>query len=577
MTFRGNPVQKRGPRTGVESTNRRTLYLNIFFGIVVLLGILILAGAAVASYYGEHFASLATVNGTGITKDEYRERFLVQSFRLDFAERRVRTDLAAGRITEGAASSQLSFLAQQREDLGTGAIEQLIDATLIAQLAAKDGLTVSPEELSAAVRDEATVPERRRVSLISAVPEVTAPATESTPEQIAKARQEIDAMLAEIKGGKAFDEVAKAGSDDVSKSSGGDLGYLARTNTLLEQKVLDAVFTLPVNGLSEVIEGGDGSFYIVKVADLVAQTVDETYEQQMRDAKVSIDAFHRAVRSETLQKKIDAKLIADSTAAATPQRRVSQIYLAADASDVTQGDTVNSRHILFSPKDDPQAAQGLPADDPAWKVAEDEARAVYAELQADPTRFVELAKTKSDDTGSGATGGDIGFQERPALDKAYADAIFADGLVKDQILPPVRSSFGWHVIQFIELRQPPATRMKTIEAEVVAGKDFAEAAKQYTESSNKDVGGDIGWVAKFQLDSIKESAIFAAPVGGLTPIVTLQDGLYLFKIVSEETRLPGADQIEEIKSSAFQNWYTARKNETTIVRSYQSDAGVPTV
>src|SRR5215207_1912091 len=113
MTFRARPVVKRSHRPGWESTNRRNLYLNIFFAIVVLLGVLILAGAAVASYYGEHFASLATVNGTGITKDEYRERFLVQSFRLDFAERRIRTDLASGRITEGSANTQLSFLAQQ--------------------------------------------------------------------------------------------------------------------------------------------------------------------------------------------------------------------------------------------------------------------------------------------------------------------------------------------------------------------------------------------------------------------------------------------------------------------------------
>ena len=576
MSFRAKPVVKRAHRPSWETTSRRTLYLNIFFGLVVLLGILILGGAAAASYYGDHFAALATVNGTNITKDQYRDRFLLQSFRIDFAERRIRTDMASGRINEATANNQLAFLDQQRQNLGTSAIEELIDAELIIQLAAREGVTVTAEDLATEIRREATSPERRHAWIISAVPEVTAPATESTAEQIAKARAEIDAMLAEVKAGKPFEEVAKAGSDDVSKANGGDLGFLQKENSLLDPKVIESLFTLQASGVSDVLTGEDGTFYVVRVSEIVPEEVDGTYESQMRDAKVNPEAYQRAVRAQAAQQKIEAKLIAEVTAAPTPQRRVSEIFLVADASEVP-GDRVDSRHILFSPKDDPTAAQALAADDPAWKTAEDEARAAYEELKKDPAKFQEMAKTLSDDTGSGASGGDIGFQDQLSLDKAYSDAIFAPGLVKDQILEPVRSSFGWHIIQYIDRQVPPASRMRSIEAGAAAGEDFAALAKQFSESATKDEGGDIGWVAKYQLDSIKESAIFKAAVGGLTPVITVAEGLYLFKIVAEETRLPDADQAEELKSNAFGNWYTARKNESTIVREYQSGTNVPTV
>jgi hypothetical protein len=58
----------------------------------------------------------------------------------------------------------------------------------------------------------------------------------------------------------------------------------------------------------------------------------------------------------------------------------------------------------------------------------------------------------------------------------------------------------------------------------------------------------------------------------------VQDGLYLYKILEEATRMPDPEQVSEIEGSAFSNWYTARKNESTITRDYQSTGGdVPPV
>ena len=84
------------------------------------------------------------------------------------------------------------------------------------------------------------------------------------------------------------------------------------------------------------------------------------------------------------------------------QRRVSEIFLAATSGQEGTGDEVQVRHILFSPKHDPQAAQALPSADPAWAQAQNEATAAYQELLKDPSKFQDVAKATSDDAGTKA-------------------------------------------------------------------------------------------------------------------------------------------------------------------------------
>ncbi len=74
----------------------------------------------------------------------------------------------------------------------------------------------------------------------------------------------------------------------------------------------------------------------------------------------------------------------------------------------------------------------------------------------------------------------------------------------------------------------------------------------------------MGWIARDQLTEEQENAIFAAPVGSVSAVITLSDGLYIFKVSQETTRLPDASQIATLKGSAFNNWYTIQKAKATI-------------
>jgi parvulin-like peptidyl-prolyl isomerase len=577
MTFRAKPTVKRAHRAPHDADHRRTLLLNLGFGLVVLAALLILAGAGFASYYGDHFASLATVNGQGISKDEARDRYAVDSFRLDYLEARIRARQDAGRMDEATASSQIAQITQERQTLDTQAVENLIDASVQAQAAPALGVTVSDQQITDQLTQDATTAESRHVWIIGVKPKVTAPATTPTDEQKAAAKTQAEKALADLKGGAKWEDISTANPDDVYSSKAGEVGWISKTGNALDTSIVDLIFALPANGITDVVEGTDGEFRIARVTEIDPASVDEAFALKIKDAGVSMDAYRKAARSDALRKAIDAKLVSDSVDQPTFQRKVSEIFLAAGSTTAGVGDEVKVRHILFSPNDDASNAQSVPDTDPAWKKAEDDANAEYQKLLKDPSTFAADATSMSDDTGTAPSGGDLPYYTAAELDKAFADAIFAPGLVKDQLLPPVKSAFGWHVIQFVDRRKQPMDRMKDIEAQASApGADFAAIATANSEDPSKAKGGDLGWIAKYQLDSIKEIALFKAPLYGLTPIIQDTDGIYLFQITAEETRKADGDQANAIRNNAFTNWYTAQKSQARITRDYSSgDATTP--
>ena len=105
MTFRAKPVVKRDQRPRGRTQDRRNFYLNLGFGLIVVLAVLILAIAAGLSWYNAHLAPVGSVDGKSISKDEFADRYQIETWRLDEAEARIRTAVAAGHLTEAQGTS----------------------------------------------------------------------------------------------------------------------------------------------------------------------------------------------------------------------------------------------------------------------------------------------------------------------------------------------------------------------------------------------------------------------------------------------------------------------------------------
>lgn len=161
-------------------------------------------------------------------------------------------------------------------------------------------------------------------------------------------------------------------------------------------------------------------------------TVDKAFDsfaQQLGgEAGLRSEALKAGISPQDLRGVIaDAALrdaIADKLTASVeiPAATLAQAYQA----NIAQYDKVRSAHILV-----PTDAQ---------------AKQLLAQVKKDPSSFPALAARFSQDASNKATGGDLGFQGRGALEKPFETAIFAAAPGSFVL---ARTTFGFHVIHVI--------------------------------------------------------------------------------------------------------------------------------
>jgi parvulin-like peptidyl-prolyl isomerase len=576
MTFRTKPVVRRIPRPSWDSRDRRNFYLNLGFGLAVLAALLILGVAVAWSYYNEHLVAVGSVDGQSITTDELRERSEIEAWRLEIAQRRITTQAASGRLTQAQAEAQSQLVDQQRQQLLPFALERIIDNRIQARLATEEGVTVADADVDARLLEEATIPESRHAWQIEVAPAIDSGATGPTAEQVAAARTTIEGALAQVRDGKSWDDIARTVSTDTATApQAGDLGWLTKDDQQTDEAFLTALFAATVDAPTDIVEGEDGVFRIGRVTEIAAESVDDLYTETLVNDGLDLAKYRAVVRGDVIRTKLEEKLVGDASKPA-PQRDVSQIYISKETADLPD-EAVKVRHILFSPKDDPSAASNgdIPDDDPAWGQAKLDADAAYARLKNDVDGFDALAREVSDEEpalGPDGTGGVLdGYVSQDGgyvatFSQPILDAKATDG----QLLAPIKTEFGYHVVQVIS-HAPDLTQLKQ---RIDGGADFATIARELSESPEASQGGELGWIARGQLEKPLIDAIFAAPIGKTSEVVTVADvGQYLFRIEAEEERAAEGRQLDEIRTRLFGDWYQPKKDALTITRDEKITGG----
>lgn len=545
--------------------------MTIGFGAAVAFAVLALLAAVGKFWYDDHAAAMMTVDGQSVSKDAFRQSVAVATFRLEQQEATVRALVSDGHLTATDGDTQITAINQKRPGVIDDTNTAIIDGIIQRGLLEKQGLSVTPADVDAAWAKEATIPETRDAYLISVAPGISTGETTSSQAEIDLAKQKVQEIKAKLDGGTSWEDVAKANGTGTSVD--GSIGWVTADSTAADSKVIDAIFKLAENGITDIVETTDGNFAIAHIKKIAPARVDPDFAKKVSDAGIDQGTYRTMLGYEVAKQKLTDKVIADATQQPSLQRQVSEIKL--NAAQGT-GDEVRVRHVLISPNGDASKASTVPETDPAWTKAKDEADRIYGEITSGKVAFADAAKQSSNDTGSAPDGGQLPWLTKDSVVTEFGNAIFAEGLTAGQVLAPIKSPYGWHIIQFESRRPAPEIYIETLRQQAMKeGSDFATLARDYSDATDAASGGEIGWVAKLQLPADQESFIFATTVGSVSEVLAAQDGFYIFKVTKEDTRLPDASQASLIKGGGFDRWYAPLRAEAKVVQETQPSAVMP--
>ena len=216
----------------------------------------------------------------------------------------------------------------------------------------------------------------------------------------AEAKKKAEQLLRDAKGDMDFLQLGALAAKDNPKIKFQDLGY--RTPDRLPQLFYEAIRNTGGGQVANAVVKSPAGYHVLKVLDRRAAVVSANPQQQVAPQEVSTSSPQNIPITQTL-----------------------------------------SRHILL------RSRAGLSDQDAERRLAgyRDQVRAKTAD-------FGELAKKFSED-GSAPNGGDLGWMGPGDLVPEFEQAM--NRLQIGEVSDPVKTEFGWHLIQVIERREAQLT------------------------------------------------------------------------------------------------------------------------
>ncbi|MDD2720819.1 MAG: SurA N-terminal domain-containing protein [Gallionella sp.] len=115
--------------------------------------------------------------------------------------------------------------------------------------------------------------------------------------------------------------------------------------------------------------------------------------------------------------------------------------------------------------------------------AKAKAEALLKQVRQNPEKFAELAKQNSQDPGSAANGGDLGWFGHGMMVKAFDDAVFT--LKPGEISGVVQTDFGYHIIKLVGIKPSKTLPFDEVKAGIISKLRQQKAADSYAELAEK--------------------------------------------------------------------------------------------
>jgi parvulin-like peptidyl-prolyl isomerase len=530
----------------------KSLLTNVAFLAAIGLSALLLIGAVGATWYGNTLASAVEVNGRAISVGEARARGEIELFRLGQEGARIRARVSAGTLASEQGNAILEQINEQATNISGQLTSDMIDVLLVAQLAEERGVVADQAAIDAEWSKETALPELRllrRITIdIANDPASGLPSATTTAAAKAKAVE----LLAEINAGGDFAEIAKRESTDSYAPEGGRIGWSTKDEDPQTDLGYSAAWALAAVGPTEVIKRADDQFVIFYVDQIRPSTIDADFEKAASEAGIDMSLYKKMTAERALQDVLKASVTAELLEGPVQQRDVSFVSIAAPQNEGLS-EEVQVRHILYSPNDDAQAAAELDAGDPAWAAAEAEANAAYAAISAG-TPLADLAEV-SDDESSAQEGGLLAWAIKGTFVPEFDDAVWADGLEQGDLLGPIRTQFGYHVIQFEARREGVLPRLQELATELAAaGSDFdnvAEAAAKVIDGLTVD---RPGFVVQYAINPELSRIVWELGDGEVSGVESLGDQLAIIRVNAIENKPYTEEQRRSVEASGFLIW-----------------------
>jgi peptidyl-prolyl cis-trans isomerase D len=271
------------------------------------------------------------------------------------------------------------------------------------------------------------------------------------------------------------------------------------------------------------------------VQALVLHASDYVSKVQPTDAQISAyyDA-HRADFATPATATIDYLVLSPATLAAgvSPNDADAKKYYDDNIAHYTTPREVRVSQILIA---SPKSAS--PADDAKAKAKAD---AVLADVKAHPDQFAQIAQKESQDPGSAAKGGDLGWSTSGVLtgEKAFDAAAMA--LNKDEVSAVVHTSFGYHIIKATDIK-PAATKpfaevkdaiVKDLKTQL-ATKAYSDDADGFTSTVYEQAKSLKPAADKYKL-TVQTATVTPKPNAALPPDSPLNNPKFLTAVFADD-------------------------------------------
>ena len=170
--------------------------------------------------------------------------------------------------------------------------------------------------------------------------------------------------------------------------------------------------------------------------------------------------------------------------------------------------------------------------------------------------FGAMARENSDASDK-ATGGMMGLRPAQRYPSLFMDAV--KGLAVGQLVGPVPSGAGFHILKLVERRQPQAStltvpqtrarhillrpgeqlspnaaraRMQELKLQIDSGRaEFATLARLHSQDGSASAGGDLGWAGPGMFVPEFEEAMNKLAPGQTSPPVVTRFGVHLIQVM----------------------------------------------